>query len=380
MINLYKENLKYITKSYFSDNNDYLLKLVNYINNEKIIIISWIKYIWKTDLIRSLIKRTKIENKIIYFNKDLDTKDIIKTSKDLLEYIEKNKNGDTKYIILQNISQIESIKEFLNNIFASNYKIIIIWNDIKISSIKELEIKNKIINKNYLKYWNLSKTRLYSNESPILEEYVNLIKNDIFLNKIFKLKWVKNISLYYDTINLISRIKDFVSINELHRQLSSKNMSVLTLTDYINFSIQEKVLKKVELYDFKKEKIINWKSKYYFTDNWLRNSLNYFNLTSSILFENMIFNILDYFDYEIFSWINWVFSFHFIARKNKEDIYIYVQDILDDKNLKEINKWFKKLDKNFNKYIVYRELNLEEDEKIKTLGCLSVEELSKNLK
>ena len=112
--------------------------------------------------------------------------------------------------------------------------------------------------------------------------------------------------------------------------------------DYIDFSIQEKIIYKIELYDFKKEKIILNKYKYFFSDNWIRNSLSNFNLDKNILIENLIFIKLNYNNYLINWWLNWIFEFSFIATKNDTKIYIHISK---ETERQEINKEMNKLQK-----------------------------------
>lgn len=321
----------------------YLEKLVFHINKEKLIILTWMKNIWKTEIISDFIYKTNIKDKFFYFNKDLDTENTIKDNYSLENlfnvYLDLYKN--TKYIILQNISQIDWIKDFISKLYKSNFKIIIIWNDIKIPNITEIEIKNEISNnlENDVIYWNIWK--LYTlTDTNIKKEYIWLIIDSIFLNKIIWLKLVKNIFLYNSILTKVSKLNNFISLRELHREIEKiDNIALKTFMDYIDFSIQEKILYKIELYDFKKEKSILNKSKYYFGDNWIRNKFNNFNLDRDILIENLIFIKLNYDNFNILSWINWSYSFTFYAKQKDNIIYINIINNLGKENLKkEINK------------------------------------------
>lgn len=330
---------KKVNKNY----KKYLEKLVNHINNEKIVIITWLKNIWKTEVVSDFITKTKIWDKFFYFNKDLDTENIIKDNFSLenLFNVYVNLYKNTKYIILQNISQINWIKDFISKLYKNNFKIIIIWNDIKIPNITEIEIKNMISDniENDLLYWNIWK--LYNLSDTIFKkEYISLIVDNIFLSKIISLKLVKNIFLYNLILTKISKLTNFISLRELHREIEKNdNIALKTFMDYIDFTIQEKILYKIELYDFKKEKSILNKSKYYFSDNWIRNKLNNFNLDRNILIENLIFIKLNYYNFNIFSWINWSYEFTFFAKQKENNIYINIINILEKEELKkEINK------------------------------------------
>ncbi len=350
-------NREYILNKKINKNHKIILeKLVYHINNEKIVIISWIKNVWKTQLISDFITKTKLNDKFFYFNKDLDSENNINDNF-ILEnlfnvYINLYKN--TKIIILQNISQINWIKDFISKLYKNNYKIIIIWNDIKIPNITEIEVKNNISEniENDLLYWNLWKS-YYLNDTIFKKEYISLIIDNIFLHKIINLKLVKNIFLYNLILTKISKLNSFISFRELHREVEkNNNIALKTFMDYIDFTIQEKIIYKIELYDFKKEKSILNKSKYYFSDNWIRNKLNNFKLDKKILIENLIFIKLNYNNFNIYAWINWSYEFTFFAKQEKNNIYINIVFDLKKENLKkEINK-LQKVPWKANRYLV----------------------------
>lgn len=348
---------KKVNKNY----KKYLEKLVNHINNEKIVIITWLKNIWKTEVVSDFITKTKIWDKFFYFNKDLDTENIIKDNFSLenLFNVYVNLYKNTKYIVLQNISQINWIKDFISKLYKNNFKIIIIWNDIKIPNITEIEIKNMISAniENDLLYWNIWKSYNLS-DTIFKKEYISLIIDNIFLSKIISLKLVKNIFLYNLILTKISKLTNFISLRELHREIEKNDSIALkTFMDYIDFTIQEKILYKIELYDFKKEKSILNKSKYYFSDNWIRNKLNNFNLDRDILIENLIFIKLNYYNFDIFSWINWSYEFTFFAKQKENNIYINIINILEKEELKkEINK-LQKVPWKAKRYLVINNIN-----------------------
>lgn len=379
-----KDSRNYILNKKITKNNKvYLEKIVNHINKEKIIIITWLKNIWKTEVISDFISKTKLQDRFFYFNKDLDNLNIIKDSF-LLEnlfnvYLDLYEN--TRYIILQNISHINWIKEFLWKIHKNYYKIIIIWNDIKIPNITEIEIKNELSKniENDLLYWNIWKT-YYLSDTIFKKEYIDLIRDNIYLKKIVNLKLVKNTFLYNLILTRISNITSFISLRELHRDITqTENIALKTFIDYIDFSIQEKIIYKVELYDLKREKTILNKAKYYFSDNWIKNSLNNFMLDRNILLENLIFIKLNYNNFNIYSWLNWNFEFTFYAKNSEKSIFIHISKESEKQEIrKEINK-LQKIENKSKKYLVIsniQKLNLKKyvyDE----VELISAEELLK---
>ena len=336
-----------------------LSDIVKNINEEKITIISWMKESWKEIYVANIIKKTNIWENYIYLNKSIDKQNLIKSNIDIENYIN---TKESKYIFIQNSWKVEWIKDFLSKYYKLNKKIIIIWNDIIIPNIKNFEITQRInntdINKT-IKYWSIKKLEIIEDKKIWLE----LITNKIITDSIFNLKWVKNIDLYYYTITFLAFLNKFKSNRELLRDINKvEKIAPKTFYDYIDFSLQEKIIHKIELFDFKKNKIINWKNKYYFWDNWIRNYLTNFWLDKKVLIENLIFILLKYNNYNILWWKNWVFEFSFIWKKENNTIYIHISSEKESLKIKkEVNKLLKIWDKN-KKYLLVenlKELNIK---------------------
>ncbi len=354
--------------SFIPYNLNNIKKTIEILNKDKLIIIKWLKNTWKINFIKEFIHKTNLKSKYFYFNKSDDIENRIPTNKelDLLlnEYIQLYKKP--KIIILQNISKIDWIKDFITKIYKLNYKTILVWNTIKIWWIKELEIlTNKVITidnlYDSLKYWTINEIKILESDN-LKEKFLKLILNDIFLNDIFLNYWVKSILLYTFTLTYISKNNYYISLRELQKNLGEiKNISLKTTIDYVDFSIQEKILKRVYKYYIKNNKAITSKAKYYFSDNWIRNSLSNFQLNNKILLENMVFNILELYNYNIYWWIIWKFEFTFyweIENNSsiKEKIYIHISEHNSKEEIKkEVSKLLKIWDEN-KKYILVEDI------------------------
>ncbi|NVP17294.1 AAA family ATPase [Candidatus Gracilibacteria bacterium] len=368
------------------DNSNYIKSIVNKLNKEKIIIISGIKNIGKTQIIGEMIKKTKIESKFFYFNHNLDNENIIKNDIDLKNMIniEVNFNKNIKYIFLQNISKIENIKDLIIYLYKSDFKVILIGNDIKIPNIEEIEIKNNVnddIEKDII-YGNLGKT-YYLNNTNFKKEYINLIKDNILLNQIFCLKSVKNINLYNLIITKLAFLEKDISLREFHRDIEKvNNISLVTMMDYIDFSIQEKIIKRIEFFDFKTNNIKVNKSRYYFCDNGFRNCLINFSLSRQLLLENIVFVLLNYNNYDIYTGINGVFEINFYAKKDKQEIIVHISKQKDINNIKKEIRKLQKIRGDIKKYLIIEKetkYNLKET----TFGeveMVTIEELIKKFR
>lgn len=337
--------------SIFFQHSEKIKKIIDILNSHRIAIIQWIHNAGKTSIINELIKKIWREKEVYYFDKNYDIHNKIKTAKDLqkafLEEIEFNKN--IKIIVLKNINKIEKIKDFLNFIYLhdNKFKIIIISNTIKIQNCNEVTICPERVS-NIWKYYQLDHQLQYGTFPEVLllwhnhfrKKHLQLMLNDIFTKDIYHSFWVKNITLYDFFIRYLARNNKYFSLRELHKCINiDLQISLKTIIDYCNFSQQSKIIFSVNPYDFKKQKVISTKSKYYFTDTWMRNSLWMFDLDISISKHNLLAQQLQSYKYNIFWWINGTFEFDFYATQWEKTICIHFGNYIEKQDLKkEINK------------------------------------------
>ena len=109
MQKLIKENVVFILhKNIYKNNIEVMKSAISSLNHKNLVIISWLKNIWKVNLIKDFLAKTWTLKDFFYFNKALDTENKIKNNKDLEKllkiYIELYKSP--KIIILHNINKI----------------------------------------------------------------------------------------------------------------------------------------------------------------------------------------------------------------------------------------------------------------------------------
>ena len=373
MNNLIKQNINFIKKSSINNlsvktDKQIIWKIISFLNKDRLVILSWMKNIWKTNIINHIFNHSNS----FYFNKDLDLNNLIKSKEELeslfIEYLKLYKKPEI--IVLDNTNKIDWIKNLIIDLYKKWYKLLIVWNSIKIPWKKEIEILSKNIadlnSGNYLKYiikyWKLNIIdSLEDNKNK--ENILNLMKSDIFLNSIFNNFSVKNINLYNHTLTFLAQNNKYFSLRELQKRIDSElSISLKTTIDYIDFSLQAKIIKRVYKYDLKTNKSISSKAKYYFNDNWIRNSLVNFNLNSYDLKENLLFNELESMWYSIYWWKNWVFEFSFIVEIEDNKTYIHLSNAnINDDVKSEVRKLNKTWD-DYKKYLIVKdikELNLK---------------------
>ena len=398
MENLIKQCKKHILNSKtFKIHNNIIKKIVNTLNKDKIIILSWIRHVGKINIIKELLSRINLINNIFYFNKDLDIENVINNSKDLekLFIVYMNLYNIPKIIILENTSKIKWIKNFIPKFYNQNKKIIIIWNNLKIKWVKEIEIlpennleKRKIDRE--LKYWILNDINYfndinylnnlkYKNTIYMQEKILTLLKNDIFLKDIFINFWIKNIILYNYMLTYLSKLDCFTSLREIQKKLHSYGkISIKTTIDYIDYSIQAKILKRIYICSIKTNKIISSRGKYYFTDLGIRNSLNNFELSKFQLLENFVFNELYSKWYNIYAWKNGNFEFSFVVEKNNTSSLFSLIKIKENKFKKNISRFYIHISREDKKKSIKKEikkLNKIKDDCKKFLIVGNLEEL-----
>ncbi len=376
---LNKKNKEYFLNLENNSNvkNKFFDKINQDLNKEKLIIISWIEWVWKTEIVSSYIKSINKTNATLYFNTDIDIYWKIKEKKDLEKMIEFyiKDSEEPEFIILENIQKVLDVDLFIKDLFLSKkYKIILIWNNIKVFGKPEIEILPDYSSKAYkseldniLKYWILTEKE----ETDSKKEYLlESITNRIILNDIIYAFEVRNIKLFKSFTAVLATNNDYISLRDFQKILKRYNIktSLATTIDYMEYLISSKIIKKVAKYNVKKWKEILWKNKYFFTDIWIKNSiLLYNNMDNYTLTENYIYNVLSYLWYKVYWWINWVFNFNFIAFKENTKILIYISK--DSSNNDEIKSSARKLIKTWiewKKYIIVnnnKNLNIRENYK-----------------
>ncbi|QFR39387.1 ATP-binding protein [Candidatus Gracilibacteria bacterium 28_42_T64] len=365
MENILKINHDFLSRRViFSNNNSEIKRIVQHLNKDKLVIVSGIKNVGKTNIVKELLEKLGMSDNYFYFNKDLDNSNEIQSEEHLNNlyntYVKLYKTP--KIVILQNCTKVEGIKNFILKSYNNDLKVLLVGNTIKIGGKAEIEILPRTINniKKYdldiiLKYGLLSEILVIQN-IYLKEKFLSLVQNDIFTKDIFFNFGVKNLDLYKYTISYLSRNNTFFSLRELQKGLCKHmQISLKTTIDYIDYSLQAKIIKKVYTYDLKKSKEISSRVKYYFTDTGIRNSLNCYSLDRQILLENLIFNELRKKGYTVYNGLNGVFDFTFYTTSQYVsglNLYIHMSEAKDKGQLKkEVNKLSKIKDKN-KKYLI----------------------------
>ncbi len=370
MLKLINKSLEYL-KNYpiFENNNEFVKKITDKLNKDKIVVITGMRWLHKTSILKEFLEKTKTSN-YLYINDELDLENKIKDDKDFFKLLDiyEWKYWFCSIVILQNTNKIENIKQIISGLYKwKRYKIILLSNNIHLDSSKELEICNSMILQNsnysyndwqnYLNYWNLPEIKLLNNDY-FKKLFLDNIKNKIILQDIITNYSIKTINLLYQGISKLALLENSMSIREFHRKIIDEwiEIALATLIDYIDFSVNSRLIKRCTTYDLKSLKAITTRVRYYFADLWVRNAFAWEKINDFILIENMIYNDLITKYSEVYNWINGRFEFSFYVKDNNTFINISSETELHEIK-KEVNK-LTKIEQKWEKVLILSNLNM----------------------
>ena len=342
-----------------SSHKKYLQKLTNLLNNKRMVILSWHHKSWKLAFIKDFLVKTQLDNKVFFFHKDFLVSEVITWNILINELNESLKyNNNIKLIILSDFNKIPEIKDFIQYIYnhENKFKIILIWNTIQIPGITELEylpeLSSDLDCSEIISHWILPEV-VHSNNNDLVKNYLDLIVSDTYKKDILTTFSIKDIEMYQLTMIFLSKLDNHISLRELQKWLSEiQHITLKTTIDYINFSLRSKIIKPVHKYDFKKQKVISSRIKYYFTDNGIRNSISKYSLSQYQLKENLLYQLLAYNWYTVYSGLNGTFDFTFYSKIEENNLCLHYSQVTEKVELKkEINK-LNKIPVNWKKYLI----------------------------
>ena len=125
--------------------------------------------------------------------------------------------------------------------------------------------------------------------------YLISLFSTTYLKDIIERKNVIRTEILDSLVNLLSSsIGSLINPKKISDTfISNKDISVNTITSYLNYLIDAFLIEKAERYDVKGKKYISTPSKYYFSDIGLRNArLNFRQVEGNHIMENIIYNEL----------------------------------------------------------------------------------------
>ena len=134
--------------------------------------------------------------------------------------------------------------------------------------------------------------------------YLKNLFEQTYLRDIIERNGVQRVDILDSMVNILaSSIGSLTNPNKLSNTFESnqiKDVSVNTISSYINYLLDSFMIRKADRYDVKGKKYISTPSKYYFSDIGLRNCrLNFRQQEETHIMENIIYNELIYRGYNV---------------------------------------------------------------------------------
>lgn len=316
------------------ERNIYLNKIIEKKENGLIKIVTGIRRCGKSYLLDPIYKDYLIENGIEenhIIKIDLDERRNNKyLNPDVLDEYIRNSIKDKKmyYVILDEIQKVEDFESVLNGflhienldvyVTGSNSKFLssdIITefrgrgDEIRIHPLTYAEFCSAYKGKKeeawneYIMYGGLPRILSYKTQEQ-KSEYLKNLFEQTYLKDIIERNNIQRIDVLDALVNILaSSIGSLTNPHKLYNTFESNNIkdvSVNTITSYINYLLDAFLIEKAERYDVKGKKYISTPSKYYFTDIGLRNCrLNFRQQEESHIMENILYNELLYRGYNV---------------------------------------------------------------------------------
>lgn len=386
MFNLIK---KYINELKVRDK--YNLDFDEFVFAPFIKIIVWARRVGKSyyifQVIKKLLKDKKIKNnEIFYVNKEWIDFEHIKNYNNLNEYFQNwysnNNINDAFFLAIDEVQEIDEWQKFILSVYSKypNAIIFITWSNSRLLSqdiwtklrgryisktIRPLTLKeysffrNKDIDialfNEYIQYWWLPAIVNVDN-TDLKMEYLRWIYNTIFVRDLIEYFSIRNVLLlkkiHYFLFKEVWNLFNSKNISNFLKNFSV-DVSVETIMNYVEYSLNSYLFNEVHRYDIRWKKIFEITNKYFVNDTGLRNSIVWIDLKKDIswILENFVYNHLLSNWYEIYVWILYNKEIDFIAVKWNKKVYIQVcyllssQEVIDREfwNLLKIKDWYKKM-------------------------------------
>ena len=205
--------------------------------------------------------------------------------------------------------------------------------------------------------WGGMPQRFMQKDDASKRTYLSDLYDSIIMKDIIKRFKVKNIDLFNRIVTyILTTPAQVFSPESLSKYMESvsRNVSLETLYNYIDYIIRANLISKVERYDIRGKRILTGKYKYYLTDLGFTNILSEGKKEQiGAYLENIVYNELIARGYNVNVGTFKNGEIDFIAIRFNEKIYIQVAYILSDQTIidREFNA-YKKVEDNYPKYVL----------------------------
>ena len=388
--------IKNILKSKIIDRKFYIDKIVKFLDSDLIKVLVWQRRVWKSFILRAIIKKLYKEEKILkenifYINKEYSQFDHIETYGDLKKEFDKfllsaNKNKKI-FIWIDEVQEIKWWEKFVNskqvefsgrieifvtgsnsNMLSWDLATLLSWRYIEFEifplsfeefcNFKKVE-KNKKEFFEYMKYWWLPWIFNLKYEEEVIFSYLRSVYDTIVLKDIISHYNIKNIDFFHKLYKYIfANISSIFSAKSISNYLKNQDIKITvdSVLNFLSYWENTYILNKIISYRPDTKKFFKIYNKYYVWDLGLRNSLVWFNLSNWFwkILENYVFLVLKRYWYELKIWrLKWDKEVDFIAEKNWIIKYFQITYLLSSEETVEREFWsLELLSDSWEKYVV----------------------------
>ena len=367
--------------------NEYIHRIQPFIGKNIIKVLVGQRRVGKSYLLLQLmdeVKKIDAEVHCIYINKESLEFDSIKDYKDVLDYVNQNKNSCGKNALF--IDEIQDILEFEKALrhfglkpdfdiycTGSNANLLsgelatylsgryIEFNVYSLSYLEFLEFhkleNNSASLKSFLTFGGMPFLRNLVKEDTVFSEYLKNIYATILYKDIISRFQIRNTQFLENLVQFLSNnIGNVISANKISAYLKSQKLKISPqlVLNYLNYLTQAFLIFQVKRNDILGKKIFEIHEKYFFEDWGIVNAmLGFQNMDIGKIMENVVFMHLKIQGYKIHVGVLGDKEIDFVAEKNGTKLYLQVCYLLSDEKVKQ--REFGNLaliDDNYPKYVI----------------------------
>lgn len=369
----------------------YFHNISNYIDKPVIKVITGMRRSGKSHFLLQIIEKLKAsgvkETHIVSINKESMKFDFIETYKDLYKYVETEFKGikGKKYLFIDEIQEIAKWEKAVISFFtegdidifitgsnahllSSELATLLSGRYIEFSmhtlSFKEYVEFHKIdkakatdVLPTYLKYGGLPALLHFNNDDKTIYQYISSLYDTIILHDICNRHNIRNLHLLKNITRFaFDNIGNTFSAKSIADFLKKEKITIgiKTIQNYLEYLVAAFVLYKVERFDIKGKRLLEFHEKYYLGDIGLRHALiGYREHDISNYLENIVFLELKRRGYEIFIGKIDNQEIDFIITRANEKCYIQVATFLNrQKTIEREFTSLERIDDNYPKYVI----------------------------
>lgn len=371
--------------------NLYLNKIKPYINKPVIKVITGMRRVGKSYLLKQIMEDLKAvdiaKKNILYINKESLEYEFIGNYSDLYQYVRSFFNTVTgrKYLFVDEIQEINEWEKAITSFFSEgDFDIYITGSNAHLLSSeiatlisgRYIEIpvftlsfeeflmfrgkKKKDITTEFSTYlWagGFPAIHHFDFNREVVYQYINSLYNTIVLKDVIKRNNVRNVNLLENiTRYIFDNIGNIFSAKKVSDYMKSQKMKVgiETVQNYISYFLSTLAIHKVPRYDIKGKRLLELHEKYYLGDVAMRHALlGYREAEISGVLENLVFLELKRRGYQVYIGKLENKEIDFIAEKENRKIYLQVSYYLaTPETIKREFSVLQNIKDNYPKYVV----------------------------